>query len=394
MVGNERYDYLVLCDTDLANANIYDGALTYSSFSECVAACSIADQQFDSPVCRGVAFDTTASGAGNCFLKGDSSSPVIAQGVDSALLQRIAVGVSNNDFYGSTTEALSFAGASATTDSSAFNSMMSSVLANSTENMPMVTPRGGPAASGRQVAAITAFSMYVSEGSTYSTGQGFSTNITNANGGFHWTYYSSYYLSWASATTIYGYSESGVTPQNGTISSTSSNTYPDDSTIVTTVTNSTTFTPEGYDVTQVTSEETYDQNHSLITSTATTNHYSYQTAVAGSGNGGSGGAAGSPASTSAGPLITSTISSGGGNVNGGNGAGGAGGAGNGGPSTSSPSPSYSIVTVISTNGGTAGATGGGGSGGPPTTQTFVYTIISNGSTAYSTSYLVVGSTLR
>ncbi|EME88053.1 uncharacterized protein MYCFIDRAFT_89544, partial [Pseudocercospora fijiensis CIRAD86] len=80
LVGPERYDYLVMCDTDISDDDFYN-TLSYDSYSQCAAACSVANQRFDLPVCQGFSYYATSNSAGfNCFLKGSAETTVAAVG--------------------------------------------------------------------------------------------------------------------------------------------------------------------------------------------------------------------------------------------------------------------------------------------------------------------------
>lgn len=386
MVGSERFDYLVLCDTVLMDADIYSGALSYKSFSECVGACSIADQQFDNPVCQGVSFYATdAAGSGNCFLKGAANHSVLAVGVDSALLQRILVGITNDTVQGTATELLPFAGIQPTVNPSQFSSMISSVLSNSSNSMPMVTPMNSPPMSGRQVGPITAYSTYVSDGSTYSSGTGYTTVTTFANGSWVSAYYNTYTMTWASAATVYALSEGGSEFENATTFGSSKTNGENGQYGIINTWNTTYSNGSNQAVIQTIS---YEANGNPFYSTATT----YFTAATGAADGGAGGAGGSaPVSAPAGPLITPAVSSNNGSLSGGEAGGAQGGPGSGGPGLVTSTSRFSTQSVITLPGGnTGGAQSGYGAGGPPLTYTGVSTIVNNGSTAYETYYIVSG----
>ncbi|EME49414.1 hypothetical protein DOTSEDRAFT_115999, partial [Dothistroma septosporum NZE10] len=88
LVGALRYDYLILCDTDLTGGDVYD-QLSYGTYSECAAACSVGDTALGQPICEGFVFYNTRD-SNNCFLKNTTGTTVPAPGVDSGLLQAVA----------------------------------------------------------------------------------------------------------------------------------------------------------------------------------------------------------------------------------------------------------------------------------------------------------------
>ncbi|KAF2718393.1 hypothetical protein K431DRAFT_230888, partial [Polychaeton citri CBS 116435] len=87
MVGPDRYDFFVLCDTELLDPNFYSRT-HYDSFNECVGACSALDDGFQDAVCQGVSYDPSASPF-NCALKSSSNQTRAAPGRSAAILQRI-----------------------------------------------------------------------------------------------------------------------------------------------------------------------------------------------------------------------------------------------------------------------------------------------------------------
>lgn len=184
LFGNERFDYQVLCDTDVLDANFWTG-IEYSTFSECVAACSSANYQFNDVVCAAAAY---YGNAGSCFLKASANRTVSALGVNTAILQRIAVGISEGEPLGTATES-SFGGVTSTMDPADMSSTMSSIISNSTTTIPIITPGPENPTSGLLVnGPSTSYITYISNGETYSSGTVFSTYVS-ANG----TWYSSYY---------------------------------------------------------------------------------------------------------------------------------------------------------------------------------------------------------
>jgi hypothetical protein len=341
MLGSERFDYDVFCDTTIASESIPID-LSYDTFSECVAACSIANAQFAQPVCQGAAyFETTGI---NCFLKSvaNASDTVAAIGVDLAILKRVAVGITAENIDGTSTEPVVFSGETPTLGSSEVGSMIGGMLGNSTSTVPIVvpdvTPPPGPIISGRPALdGITAYSTLVSNGETVSTGTGYSSYFSNSSdGSWFYTYYSEWSLAWTDVQTIYG---------SGSAATAVPVAANNDSTVVeffgsdgghTEVhpSNTTTWTTKGNQTVATTTEligtNEYDANGTLTSSTTVTNFYIYTTAAeSGSGSGSGGGIAGSGAG-----VVTSTTVS-----------------------------SFSTQTVIYSSGGTGGSNGGQGSGG-------------------------------
>ena len=349
MVGQEVFEYTILCGAIFGDSDFY-AALNFDTFSECISACSIGDNAFDYAVCQGVSYyaNVPASSGGNCHLKTSANQTFGAPGIDSAILTRVKVAVSNSPSGGTSAQAVGFDATSPTMNPQQVSSSMSSVLSNSSMSMPMITPKPLMMQSGLLVnnpLPFTAFSTYISDGSTFSSGTVTSFATTYPNGSWISYYYSSYTEKWTAATEVFGATATGYTLANSTNSESSEQPADEngDYTIITNTT-STEFTPTGYNVTEVVSNQTYASNGSEIHSTATTYRYSVQTAGGGSGGvagGGSGGAAGgaasgaagSPASTSAG-TVTST---------------------------------YSTQTIIFNSGATGGASSTMLSGGPPST---------------------------
>ena len=395
MIGSSRYDYLVLCDIILNDSNFYGGGLTYSTFGECVAACSVADTQFNAPVCQGASYFSTGQfSSGNCALKSSSNYTFSETGADSALLQSIQVGITPNSTGGTTTESAPFSDMPMTQSPDQLSSSMSSVLSNSSNSMPIVTPPYIPQSGMLVQAPITAYSTFVSAGSTYSHGTQYSFSTHFSNGSWYETYYTSYTEAWASATTVYGASSTGYAAQNSTNSNSQQVGGPNGEYSKITETNTTSYYPEGYNVTQVMSNQTYDSNGTEIFSTATTGYYSYQTASSANGSGGAQGSnAGGPASGGAGPVTstsffttqTDIVSSGGtGSAGSGYGSGYGSGAGGAVPSTAASTivnsygTAYSSGYVISEGTtGTGGASSNVASGGAESTQIGTPSVIIN-----------------
>ncbi|KAK0856068.1 hypothetical protein LTR91_010347 [Friedmanniomyces endolithicus] len=356
MVGAERFDYLLHCSTDLTSSTFY-GALYYSTLGQCVSACSYADANFSSPVCQGISYYNSPNVDGyNCFLKTSGNGSVPMAGVDSAILLRIVMGIDNKDPSGTTTEAVPFGGTTSTQNSSQMSSSISKMMGNSTSSMPMITPGPPMPQSGFMVNAggYTSYSTFVSNGSTISTGTVFSTYYTSG-GSWYESYYTSYSLQWASATTEYavGAQQTQVAGTNSTSTSQSG----DGGGGYSVITNSTSdsYYPGGYNVTEVISNQTYAANGTEVSSSATTNHYSYQT---GGGGGSSGGSSnGSISSNAAGVTSTSLFSS---------------------------------QTIIVNSGATGGASGYYASGGIPMPSNSATATYASGGTAYSSGYMISG----
>ncbi|KAK4951348.1 hypothetical protein LTR10_010321 [Elasticomyces elasticus] len=358
MVAAERFDYIVNCSTDLTSSNFY-GALYYPTFGQCISACSIADANFSSPVCQGVSYYNSPNIDGyNCFLKTSGNGSVPMPGVDSAILLRIVMGVDAQDPDGTTTEAVPFGGMTATLNPGQMSSSMSEMMGNSTSSMPMITPGPPMPQSGLLVNAggYTSFSTYVSAGTTYSTGTVFST-YHSESGSWYESYYTSYSLQWASATTEYaiGAQETQIAGTNTTTTSQSNGA--DGGYSIISDRNSTTYYPGGYNVTEVISNQTYASNGTELSSTAVTSFYSYQT-----GGGSSGSNGGSSGGNSNGSIITNEA---------------------GVTSTSF----YSTQTVIINSGATGGASGYAASGVNGASATTIY---ASGGTAYSSGYVISG----
>lgn len=358
MVGSERFDYLVLCNTALEDVDFWNSSLSYDNLEQCAGACSLADSDFDYPVCKGVTFTGANNGtADNCYLKQSADRSFHAPGIDSALLQRILLGVTNDTDPGTSTESAPFSDQTQTQDSSAISASMSSLLSDSSFSMPIITPAPTVHPSGMMVQApYTAYSTDVSAGSTYSSGTGYTFSTMYANGSWVAGYYTSYTEVWSSATTVYGVSATGVSVVNSTNSNTEQQSSGDGGyeTITTTFTNT---TGNGWNnATEVQDYNFYNSSGSLTSSSATTYYYSEQTGAVANG-GAAGGASGGV--TSGGPNVTSTA--------------------------------YSTQTVISNSGAAAGAGSGVASGSPPTTSTSQTVVVNSYGTAYSSGYITSGN---
>ncbi|KAK5242414.1 hypothetical protein LTR16_008527, partial [Cryomyces antarcticus] len=176
LYDQERYDFLVLCNTAIADSvdgttvNLIVSGLSYSTFTECVAACVKADNGFSDVVCQGVSWIERPNG-NDCFLKTSAADYTAAPGVDSAVLQRIAIAVDNTTVTG-VAFANASAAATATVDTS---SSLSAILANSTSSMPIITP--APVMTGNR--AGVADSTYYVSGTAYSTNSSYSTYFSS-----------------------------------------------------------------------------------------------------------------------------------------------------------------------------------------------------------------------
>ena len=402
MVNNERFDYLVLCDYDLTDPTFY-GSLYYSSFGQCVAACSTNDYNFNSPVCQGVSYYNTPNVDGyNCFLRDSANNTVPAVGVDSALLQRIAVGISSSEPAGTSTESAPFSTETPTANPSDMSSSVSAMMGNSTTSISLVTPGPQMPISGMLVnAATTYYSTYISNGSTFSSGTAFSTYYSSGSVWYE-SYYTSYTEVYASATTEYAVSsqETAVAQTNNSASSVQSGA--DGGYSIITDSNSTDYYPGGYIVTEVVSNQTYAANGTELSSTAVTNYYSYATGSSGSANGS---VSSLLAESSAGRITSTSVSSTQSVIINSYGTGAASGYAASGYVTGA-SPSVSATTIINSYGtayssgyivsGAVGGTGGGASGygsgviASPTPSTSETVINNSAGTAYASDYVASG----
>lgn len=440
MLGTERFDYDVYCDKDLPSSSETDIPieLSYDSFSQCVAACSLTNMQFPGgpPVCQGVAY-FEASGS-NCILKSaaNATDSVAAPGVDIAVLKRIAVGIDEENGEGTSTETVTPNEPTPTYNPSELASMLSTVMGNSTTTVPIYPPAivtGRPAMDG-----VTAYSTYISDGQTFSTGSVFSTYFSG-NGSWYYSYFSAWSLAWTDAQTVYAAGETTVPVVVNNTGVTEDHNGANGEYSVITTSNTTTITYQAnqtiYDTTELIGNNTYDANGTQIFATTTTSFYTYTLAAEGANGGTGGGDAGVITSTAVsqfstqsvvyssgatggsfggqgsggqvvqtpGPTLTSTsafstqtvlLSSDG--LAGGEGSQGGGAAGSTVPEvgvTSTVTSAFSTQIVISSAGNTAGGQGGEGSGGegsvvPVTIGSSV--ILVTGGTAFSTGYVISG----
>jgi hypothetical protein len=271
-------------------------------------------------------------------------------------------------------------------------------MGNTTSTVPIMEPptiiTGRPAMDG-----FTAYSTFVSDGETVSTGSVYSTYYSG-NGSWYYSYFSAWSLAWTDAQTIYAAGETsvpvvvnnkGVTEQhnggNGeysviTTSNTTKISYQANQTV--------------YDTTELIGNNTYNANGTQIFETTTTTFYTYTQAVAGGSGGGDAGVITSTAISafSTNYVIYSSGATGG--QNGGQGSGGqVGGQGSGqvvqtpGPTVTSTS-AFSTQTVILSSGGLAGGEGGQGGGAAGSTVP-VEGVTSTITSAFSTQTVIVSS---
>ncbi|PPJ59988.1 hypothetical protein CBER1_02696 [Cercospora berteroae] len=326
LIGYEKFDYLVKCDTDITDPDFYN-VLSFNSYSECAAACSTANQRFDVPVCKGFSFYDARSNQGyNCFLKGAANTTVPAIGVDSGILQRVLVGITPDTPAGTNTESAPFSSETATLDPEEASSSMSEIFSDSSTSISVVTPQVPISGLLVDAPGETIYSTYISDGSTYSSGTVFSTYFTQG-GVWYFSYYTAYTQSWASATTVFAGTSSGSTISNVTSSGVVESAGAGGQSVVTTTTNTTqAISGGGYNTTSVIVTTTYAPNGTELSASTTTLYY-FETGSASSvGGGGSGGissnSAGVITSASSWSTIQSSqvvISGGGGGVGGGSG---------------------------------------------------------------------------
>ncbi|OQO13387.1 hypothetical protein B0A48_01615 [Cryoendolithus antarcticus] len=403
MVDNERFDYDIYCNADLPNSPDLFSNLSYDRFSQCVAACSLADAQFDQPVCQGVVYYEVPTEKGaNCFLKAEAAAneTVLALGMDVAILRRIAVGVAPDDPSGTSIESVPFNGETSTVAPTDMSSSMSSMFGNSTTSVPIITP-GPPVASGR-MPAYTSYSTYVQDGTTYSTGSIHSTYYSS-NGSWYYSYYTTWSVAWSSATTVYAAGETQYAVGSNNTSNSQSNNSGNGGYSTIQDQNVTEITYRGnqtvYNTTETIIDADYSANGTHLNASTTTLYYSETSYYAsnsngdsGSDNGGNGGAS-SGVVTSTGVIATQTVI-----YNSGATSGGSGYATSGVVQTPPPvitsTSIYSTENVITNSGGTAGGSGYAASGYAYSTgsgQVGSVVIINSYGTAYSSSYATSGA---
>ncbi|KAF2860622.1 hypothetical protein K470DRAFT_69125 [Piedraia hortae CBS 480.64] len=141
LVGNQRYGYLILCDSELT-----------------------------SPVCRGVLYNAGEQ-SNNCILN-DEADATEAAGSNVALLQRIAVGINGN-----TPTTITPAIGTPTSDAAQVSSSLDSILISKSETIPMTTLVPVTVTQSGMI-----HSTYVSEGTTYFVGTCFTSATPFADG--------------------------------------------------------------------------------------------------------------------------------------------------------------------------------------------------------------------
>lgn len=281
MVGNQRYDYLVLCDTDLTDLDFY--TTMASSFASCVAVCSVADNGFNDPVCEGVAYYGSDSVDGdNCFLKTSANSTVSVVGIYVAILQRIAVGISNTTASGTSTESAPFGSPTATMSIDTSSVMNSMFPPNATMPMSMVT--SAPVMSGRFVAGQPMYSTTVAGGSTMVYSSAYSTSY-NISGTWYYSYYTTFSDAWASTTTVYEAQSTGYAVSNSSTNSYSETSGDNGDYNEIDTQNSTSYGGGYVNATEVITNTTYAANGTELGASTTTLYYSQATGSAGSGSG-------------------------------------------------------------------------------------------------------------
>ncbi|KAM0723848.1 hypothetical protein Q7P37_000838 [Cladosporium fusiforme] len=368
MLGSERFDYDVFCDTDLPQSPDISEELrlSYASLAECVAACSYANAQFEQPVCQGAVFLGSTTDETNCFLKSGANvnDSVSKPGVDIAILRRIAVGIDENNAEGTNTENIPFSAATPTVDPAEIGSGIVAALGNSTLSMPIITPPAGYLVSGRPALnGVTAFSTYVSDGSTFSTGSAFSTYVSG-NGSWYSAYYSTFSVAWSNAQTIYAAGETTF-PVAYNNTDVTQDVGEDGESIVITKNNVTTIDDQGnqivYNSTLITITKTIAGNGTELDASTSTDYYTYTQAVAGGASGGQGSSDGGALTASVSSWSTQTVI-----VNSGATVGGSGTAASGAIQTPPPvltsTSSFSTQTVVLSSGGVGGEEGASGSG--------------------------------
>ncbi|KAK6415370.1 hypothetical protein LTR95_017591 [Oleoguttula sp. CCFEE 5521] len=359
MVDNERFDYDIYCNADLPNSPDLFSNLSYDSFSQCVAACSLADAQFDQPVCQGVVYYEVPTEKGaNCFLKAEAAAneTVLALGMDVAILRRIAVGVTPDDPSGTSTESAPFNGETSTVAPTDMSSSMSSMFGNSTTSVPIITP-GPPVASGPWSSATTVYESGATGGAVANSSNTGNSQYGNGDGG---------------STTI---SDQNVTTV----------TYGSNETV--------------YNTTETIITTDYSANGTQLNASTTTLYYSETSYAANSNSSGNGSESGGNSGASSGVITSTGVASTQTVIyNSGATSGGSGYATSGAIQTPPPvitsTSIYSTQYVVTNGGGTAGSSGYGASGFEYLTQSNQVgsvVIINSYGTAYSSGYATSGA---
>jgi hypothetical protein len=220
----------------------------------------------------------------------NATDAVAAPGVDIAILKRIAVGIDEENPEGTSTDTVTPDEPIPTYSPSELGSMLGAAMGSSTTTVPIYPPAivtGRPAMDG-----VTAYSTYVSDGQTYSTGSLFSTYFSG-NGSWYYSYFSTWSLAWTNAQTIYaaGQTSVPVVYNNTGVSEDHSGSNGEYSVITTS--NTTTISYQAnqtvYDTTELIGNNTYDANGTQIFSTTTTTFYTYTLAAEGANGSGDAG---------------------------------------------------------------------------------------------------------
>ncbi|KAF2157015.1 hypothetical protein K461DRAFT_317183 [Myriangium duriaei CBS 260.36] len=165
IVDGFAFSYTVRCGYSLFDDNVAER--TYSSFTDCVSACSVANEGLNSVACAAVDYTgPSPDGTPNCFLKIASNFAVSVAGVDVAILH--TVGASRD------AAAQSFSSPSAPTNAASASSEVASALTSFSGNLPATT------------ALSATNTTTVATGTVTSPNQGF-VNTTNANFTSAWT---------------------------------------------------------------------------------------------------------------------------------------------------------------------------------------------------------------
>ncbi|PNS16234.1 hypothetical protein CAC42_6341 [Sphaceloma murrayae] len=199
LIGGRNYIYSVACGVDYLDENVAER--TYATFTDCVSACSIANDANSAAACQGVSFTgPPENGAANCFFKQSTNLEIIAAGGSVAILENVGVFES-----GAPNARIAFASA---TDSGAVDN----ALTGTATTVAIITPAPFRLTN-RQVVTADGTSFYTAtESSTY----------ISANGSWTSAYYSSYSYAWgASGATTFA-STTTITAEESSSSSGSS----------------------------------------------------------------------------------------------------------------------------------------------------------------------------